>query len=246
MKHIILSISICLTLAAYGFSQGIAIKDKNGKDLTNQSITVYIDQRKPFEHSDFFIVNDKGDEIRVLVRKLEDKILAGSQNSFSLVNKYIDSDIRVSGNYLLIPAYMASNKGEFLIEYFAEGRSGTSVITYEFYSLDELFEPVTLTVKFVSGMFSANASEAIPSRISDPRPNPARDFTIFDYSLPLDARSARLVVRNLTGTVVMEVPLPPTGSRIRVETNSLSNGVYLYSFLVNEQVVLTRKLVISR
>lgn len=246
MKHIILFISICLAIVASGFSQVISIKDKNGKDLTNQSTTFYIDQRKPFELSDLFLVNQHGYDIRVMVRKREIRSLSGSKNSISLINSQKDFDQSFSVNYLLIPAYQASKKGDFSIEYFAEGLSGSSVITYEFYSPDVLLEPVTLTVTFVSGSFSASSFEVIPARISDPRPNPARDFTFFDYTLPHDARNARLVVRNLTGTIVLEIPMPPAESRIKVETNSLSNGVYLYSFMINDQVVLTRKLVISR
>lgn len=246
MKHFLLFISFSIAFMGSGFSQNLSIRDKNGKDLTNQTTTVYIDQRRPVELAEFFIVNPLSTDILVSVRKMEDKILAGAQNSFALVDKNIKADFSETENSLLIPAFLISNRGDFLIEYYSEGKSGTSIITYQFYSPDNLFEPVTLTVNFVSGLFSSSGVESIPPRISDPRPNPARDFAVFDYSLPSGTRSARLVVRNLTGTVVLDVPLSATGSRVRIETNSLNNGVYLYSFVVNEQIMLTRKLVISR
>ncbi|HSV89205.1 MAG TPA: T9SS type A sorting domain-containing protein [Bacteroidales bacterium] len=82
--------------------------------------------------------------------------------------------------------------------------------------------------------------------ISNPFPNPARDLATFEYFLPAGAKEARLVVRNLTGLVEISQPLDVSANKVELDTSRLRNGIYLYSIEVNNQGVISKRLVISR
>jgi hypothetical protein len=82
-------------------------------------------------------------------------------------------------------------------------------------------------------------------RLKDAAPNPARGFTNISYSLPSDARSARIVVKNLLGNVVYNENIAIDSRSLRLDTAGFSNGIYIYSLLINNQPVMSKRLVVS-
>lgn len=84
-----------------------------------------------------------------------------------------------------------------------------------------------------------------PVRLKDAAPNPARGFTNISYSLPSDARSARIVVKNLLGNVVSNENISTDSQSLRLDTGNFSNGIYIYSLMINNQSVMSKRLVVS-
>jgi len=247
MKNIFLFLLLIALFVFQGYSQSLVLKDKDGNDITNGNFTVNGIPSASVLKAEIFLHNALEEDIDVWAKKIEIEIVPYTFNTFCWVNHCYTPQVFESEGALSLDAGATSLATDFYGEYYPEGNSGTSVVKYEFFSRNESFETVSVTVSYSAvDATSASMPRLNQVRISDPRPNPARDFTVFDYNLPFDTRSARLVIRNLTGTIVMEAPMDPSGSRIRIETTSLNNGVYLYSFVVNEQVILTRKLIISR
>jgi hypothetical protein len=54
-----------------------------------------------------------------------------------------------------------------------------------------------------------------------------------------------LEIRNILGSVVKVVEINETKGTVRVDGSDLTNGVYFYSFIVNDEVLLAKKLVIQ-
>jgi hypothetical protein len=246
MKQILLFLFLVVAFVFSGLSQGLELKDKAGNDITNLSLTVHGSPGASVIKAEVFLHNATEETIDVWVRKIEEEIIPNTFNTFCWGNHCYTNTVFESEAGLSLDAETTSSSTDFYGEYYPEGNSGTTVIVYEFFSRNASFETVSVTVSYAADATSVSGPRQNPARISDPRPNPARDFTLFDYQLPPDTRSARIVVRNLTGSSVMEVPLDPAGSRLRLETSNLNIGIYLYSFVVNDQVILTKKLVVSR
>lgn len=246
MKHILLVFSLVAGVFLSGFSQGLLLKDADGNDITNATLSVHGSPSASYLKAQIFLHNDGEEAIDIWARKIEQEVLPNTFNTFCWADFCFDVTVVESQAGLTLAAGATSIDTDFYGQYFPEGLSGTTIVKYEFFSRNESFETVSVTVTYTADATSASGPSLRQTRISDPRPNPARDFTVFDYQLPSGVRSARLVVRNLTGSVVMEVPLDPSGSRLRLETSSLNNGIFLYSFVVNEQVILTKKLVVNR
>jgi hypothetical protein len=81
--------------------------------------------------------------------------------------------------------------------------------------------------------------------LADASPNPARGFTWIPYSLPSEINSAQIVVRNLLGSVVKTETIDSGSERVRIDTSSFNNGIYIYSLLINNQPVLSKRLVVA-
>lgn len=81
---------------------------------------------------------------------------------------------------------------------------------------------------------------------SNAYPNPATDVVSFDYNLPFDAQTASVAIYNMMGQEVVRENINIGGSRLDLNVSDLTDGVYFYSLIVNNQAVKTNKLVISK
>jgi len=246
MKKFLLSISFVSIALLSGFSQGIELKDKDGNDITNGTLAVHGSPSSSAIKAEVFLHNGMEESMLVWAKKIEIEVLPDTYNSFCWANHCYTPSVFDSETGITLAAGETSNATDFYGEYYPEGNAGSTIIKYEFFSRNESFETVSVTVTY-----TADVTSSVPLRLnqvmfSDPRPNPARDFALFDYQLPSGTNSARLVVRSLTGLVVMEIPIDVMGSRLRLETSGLKNGIYLYTLEVNERVITTKKLVVNR
>ena len=76
-------------------------------------------------------------------------------------------------------------------------------------------------------------------------PNPAKDYTAIYYNIPVD-QQAVLNVFNQLGELVVKQPLSGTANSSVIQTNQLADGVYNYSFILNQLVVKRDKFVVMR
>jgi hypothetical protein len=81
---------------------------------------------------------------------------------------------------------------------------------------------------------------------SNAYPNPARDVVSFDYNMPFDAQSASVAIYNMMGQEVIRQDVNVGSSRLNINVSDLTDGVYFYSLIVNNQAVKTNKLIISK
>ncbi|MBR4155955.1 MAG: T9SS type A sorting domain-containing protein [Bacteroidales bacterium] len=81
---------------------------------------------------------------------------------------------------------------------------------------------------------------------SNAYPNPANNVVSFNYNMPFDAQSASVAIYNMMGQEVVRQNVNVGGSRLDINVSDLTDGVYFYSLIVNNQTVKTNKLVISK
>lgn len=77
-------------------------------------------------------------------------------------------------------------------------------------------------------------------------PNPATTNIQIEYSIPVETTSAKIIIRNLVGDVVIETPLKELQGKANISVADLESGVYFYSLLLNESTLTTRKLIINK
>jgi hypothetical protein len=127
-----------------------------------------------------------------------------------------------------------------------------------FFSLILVFQPnqgfpgglnleETLTTYFTSETYvDQNNTPVEKWKLSDARPNPAKDHTWIHYTLPDDAQNAQITIRNLVGTTVHTENLIPGNDRFRLNTSDLTNGIYIYSLILDNQLVKSKRLVVAK
>ena len=84
----------------------------------------------------------------------------------------------------------------------------------------------------------------IEIKFSNPYPNPSDNFTSFDYLLPKATKNSKIVIRNILGIVVKEVKIFNKKGNIKLSTEELTDGIYFYSIIVNDNIFITKRLIV--
>lgn len=85
-----------------------------------------------------------------------------------------------------------------------------------------------------------------PYLLSDPMPNPARDFANIQFNLPAGAQDASIQLFTVSGSKLKELPLDPSAKSITLNALALQNGIYFYSLVIDGRITKTNKLIINK
>ncbi len=80
--------------------------------------------------------------------------------------------------------------------------------------------------------------------VSEVYPNPTREFVSVDYDIT-GLNNAKVVIFNLLGSKVKEIELSDPVGTLKVNTSDLLEGIYFYSLLINNESLITQKLIIK-
>lgn len=126
--------------------------------------------------------------------------------------------------------------------------AGFSTVTYLIYDRDNPSDAVEYTVNFEISEREKKPSifESGSIRINDVYPNPVSDYAIIDYNLNNSEVKAKVVIHNVLGSVMSEIELPYLETKARIRTEELNAGVYFYTLYLDNDGVMTRKLIVRK
>lgn len=99
------------------------------------------------------------------------------------------------------------------------------------------------------------AKSGVPMAIADDKtaklyqntPNPFSEETAIEYYVPTDAKSASLYVFNLTGEMLQSLPISSFGhGSVTISGSTLQAGMYVYSLVVDGQMVGTKRMILTK
>ncbi|MCE7863500.1 MAG: T9SS C-terminal target domain-containing protein [Bacteroidetes bacterium CHB5] len=82
--------------------------------------------------------------------------------------------------------------------------------------------------------------------IQDVYPNPIQDYAYIEYRLHNENAKAKLTIHNILGKPMNEVELPSSETRVKLQTEEYTSGIYFYTLYLDNNGVLTRKLIIRK
>jgi len=87
-----------------------------------------------------------------------------------------------------------------------------------------------------------------PASLEQNIPNPFNHTTIIHYTLPETCTSAKILIANIGGHVIQQLPLSVSGGHdsITIKGGSLQAGVYLYSLICDGKVVDTKRMILTK
>ncbi|MDR0789274.1 MAG: tail fiber domain-containing protein [Bacteroidales bacterium] len=89
--------------------------------------------------------------------------------------------------------------------------------------------------------------EETTAKLYQNTPNPFNYDTRIDYYVPLSAKSAALFVYDLNGKQMKHVPIVNKGqSSCIITANDLEAGMYIYTLLVDNSIVDTKKMILTK
>ena len=79
------------------------------------------------------------------------------------------------------------------------------------------------------------------------QPNPFGDHTLIDYFIPSNIQKAHVQVSTFDGKVIGKIAIKQTGNgQVSIQSKAYPAGTYLYSLVLDGQVVKTMQMVLSR
>jgi Secretion system C-terminal sorting domain len=82
--------------------------------------------------------------------------------------------------------------------------------------------------------------------VHDIYPNPAIEQASLEYQIHHEPLKAKVVIHNILGSTVGTYDMPAADMKVKIHTEELPPGVYFYTLYLNNEGVLTRKLIVRK
>jgi len=244
MKKLLLSFAIISGFSFYSYSQGLTLFDSGFGTITNTTVTINITTSST-TNTQVFVRNNGTSTKDVKVKRTIFTVAGTDVTNFNW-SSYSET---ASTNTASFPVSITA--GQTLT--FASGgfqatfTSGTSAITryvhYTFYDITNPTDSAGVTLKYVAtvGIDEQSANNVVVNTY----PNPAVDLLTVNYSIEKDYKVAKLVIFDVLGKAVKEIPLNEKKDNFKISVEQLNAGVYFCAFYVDEKAIVTRKIMVT-
>jgi hypothetical protein len=231
----------CLTGIAslITYSQSLQLSDSTGSIANNSTILKYGSPLADEIVSYVFVKNTTANPISVKVKKVELIALHGTVNLFCW-GLCFSPEVFVSPDPIVINAGV-TNTTDFSGHYLPNGVVGISTIRYVFFDANNPSDTVCVNIDFDT--YPLGIHNLTGASLSGAFPNPADNMVSFTYSVPQNSM-AKVIIRNVLGSIIKEVDITNNSGKLSLNTSEFADGVYFYTFLVNGNSQVTKKLVI--
>lgn len=188
--------------------------------------------------------NNSEKSITLIIRKVETQIGSTQKSYFCIDNNCLDQ--RTEDYVIKIePGQTLQN---FSIGLEAGLVEGFSELKYIIYNKANLNESRPFEIHFVVEG-KPEKSNIYTSRlitIHDVYPNPVTDRANIDYQLHSDEVKTKIVIHNILGNALTEYELPYSETKVKILADQLSAGIYFYTLYIDNEGVMTRKLIVKK
>lgn len=77
-------------------------------------------------------------------------------------------------------------------------------------------------------------------------PNPVIDYAFIDYTILNEGITAKIAIHNILGNVLKEYELTSMETTLKIPTDEFSPGIYFYTLYVDNESVMTRKIIVRK
>lgn len=186
--------------------------------------------------------NNTDKTLYLIVRKIGDQLGSTQKNFYCLDNNCLD----LKDDYIL-RLEPGQQLNSFQIGVEAGLVPGFSSARYMIINRQNPQHVVELDLGFaVEETAEKNLYSSRAVILKDVYPNPASDYATVAYVMLQDQAKAKMKIHNLLGNIVAEYEMSPGENFLRMKTYDLPAGIYFYSLVVNNESVMTRKLVVRK
>ena len=190
------------------------------------------------------IVNNSEKNLTLIIRKIN-STLGGTQKNYfcpdgnCLDQKVEDVAFRLEPQETLTTFQIALEAG------LANGISSARYLVFNKYNPQESLE---FDLNFAVDERSGKEDIYISPHISlhDVYPNPVIDHAFINYSLINDEVAAKIIIHNILGNPIDEYALPSGENKVKIRAESMNAGIYFYTLYLDNEGVMTRKLIVKK
>ena len=196
-------------------------------------------------HSILTVRNVSNDTLHILCEKNEINFTSspgGISSYFCWGGNCYGSSTIISGSFNTLDPGEADNI-DFGGYYQAFCAPDVGMVEYCFYDTADVFNRSCITISYNGSIASIN-TDINKKRVSEFFPNPATDYVKLDYLIDFN-KKAQLHIVDVLGNIVKELDLEKTASK-QIYVGDLANGLYFGNFILDDEVITARKLIIKR
>ena len=237
MKKLLIPIFIGISLLSY--AQSFQLTDPKGNPYTNGqtiiSATITEEDLDMFNEfvTEIVVENLTGTELDVQTLRTNIDFVNG-MNAYVCFGTCCDSTI------YSIPCTVEESE-HFSLHLKPNGKFGFCKFKLDFTAAGQ---SMTLYVEIEVKSLSVKENTTV---LLSAYPNPvsANSTVNISYTLADKNSNQNLVIRNIMGAVVMNMPLNPYNNVVSIETSILKSGVYFYTIENNNQISAAKKLIVK-
>lgn len=190
------------------------------------------------------IKNNTDRSVQVFAQRVIHDTITGSENYFCWDACYPPS-VGLSSSTMTIEAGQMSGEEVFSGHYEPKNHLGVTQLEYIFFPESDPNDKVSFLVNFrITPASLESWKESV--QFSNAYPNPATTAVNFDYSFPAGTQQAKVKIVNLVGQTLAEQKIEQNSGKVRISVDHLKEGVYFYSLIVDNQSVVSKKLIIKK
>lgn len=233
VKSLLLAILVLTGTCLYGQGFEIAPLQESYKGLIGETIKV------PLRFK-----NNSDKPITLIIRKVTEQIGSTQKKYFCIDNNCLDSKVEdyilkvepgQSVNNFFVALDAGLNRNESTLRYLAYNKSNPNQ------SME-----VELNFEVEEKPDKATIYNSRHITVYDVYPNPAVEEAFLDYDLANDNVNAKILVHNILGNIIGEYTLSAIEKRVRIKIEDQSAGIYFYTLYVENEGVMTRKLIVKK
>lgn len=233
VKSLLLAILVLTGTCLYGQGFEIAPLQESYKGLIGETIKV------PLRFK-----NNSDKPITLIIRKVTEQIGSTQKKYFCIDNNCLDSKVEdyilkvepgQSVNNFFVALDAGLNRNESTLRYLAYNKSNPNQ------SME-----VELNFEVEEKPDKATIYNSRHITVYDVYPNPAVEEAFLDYDLANDNVNAKILVHNILGNIIGEYALSAIEKRVRIKIEDQSAGIYFYTLYVENEGVMTRKLIVKK
>lgn len=82
--------------------------------------------------------------------------------------------------------------------------------------------------------------------LHDVYPNPVVDYAFVNYNVINDEVEAKIIIHNILGNPIDEYSLPSSENKVKIRAESMNAGIYFYTLYLDNEGVMTRKIIVKK
>ncbi len=229
------AIIVLLMISLPGLTQNFDLLDKqeNFQAGVGETLRIPLKIKNTSDKPQFYIIRKVQSDLSSTQKGyfcLDKKCLESSVNEFS---KRIEPGETIEQLVYMIEGGMLSGQNSIRFQVSPKGNPqeimeyAVSVAIHEKTEKPVLFQSKEITIQ-------------------DVYPNPVQDHAFVDYRIHNEDVKAKLIIHNILGKPMNEFDLPASETRVKLQTEEFTSGIYFYTLYLDNNGVLTRKLIVRK
>jgi len=251
MKKILLSISFILILAAFANAQSFKIYYKGTTNEITDTIRIdsllnSADLYQKVKCENVTLKNISGAVVKTRCVRTVISEVVGSENNFCFGSGCYGTSVNTSPLLQSPDIAAGAIDNSFVGDYTPTDNEGSTIITYCFYDNANPSDDVCFTVKYTA-TYTMGIHDLAKAKgsISNAYPNPAGSNVFVKYQMSDDSQNGKIILHDMLGKVVKEIALNDKQGTSKIDVSDINEGVYFYTYLIDNKAVSTKKLIVS-